>query len=126
VSLARAFPAVAASLRVIRREIADYAEGEGASPDVVAAAVLATNEAAANAIVHAYGGGDSSEELRIEASAADGLLRVIVRDTGPGFRPHRRTPGIGLGLALIAQLADDFELREGAGLEVAMAFRLGA
>jgi serine/threonine-protein kinase RsbW len=126
VPLARAFPAVAGSLRLIRRAVADFAEGEGAAPDVVAAAVLATNEAAANAIVHAYGGGAEDDVLRVEARAADGVLRVVVRDTGPGFRPRRQSPGIGLGLALIAQLADDLELREAGGLEVAMSFRLGA
>ena len=47
----------------------------------------------------------------------------MVTDTGSGFRPRRHSPGYGLGLALIAQLADEFELREDGGIEVVMRFR---
>jgi anti-sigma regulatory factor (Ser/Thr protein kinase) len=124
VELAREFPAVAASLRPIRHAVAESAAQAGGSPDTVAGAVWAANEAATNAIVHAYDGGSEEAVITLTVGAEDGWLDVVVRDAGSGFNPRRHSPGVGLGLALIAQFADEFQLREGEGTEVRMRFRL--
>jgi anti-sigma regulatory factor (Ser/Thr protein kinase) len=122
----RDFPAVAASLTTIRQAVAAYAEQAGVPPQLAARAVQAVHEAAANAVVHAYGGGDPERMVSVAADAQDGWLRVTVSDAGVGFRPSRRSPGYGLGLAIIAQLADELEIRDGAksGINVQITFRL--
>ncbi len=49
---------------------------------------------------------------------------VIVRDRGRGFAPRVDSPGLGLGLPVIAALTRRLELQEtpGGGTEVVMAF----
>jgi anti-sigma regulatory factor (Ser/Thr protein kinase) len=122
----RDFPGVAASLSSIRGAVAAYVQTAGVATPLARCAVQAVHEAAANAVVHAYGGGDESAVIRVAGGTEPGWLRFRVADTGPGFRPSRTSPGYGLGLAIIAQLADELEIRDGdrTGLTVAMAFRL--
>jgi anti-sigma regulatory factor (Ser/Thr protein kinase) len=126
VPLSREFPAVAASLASIRQAVAACARAAGASPGLTADVVLAVHEAAANAVVHAYGGGAAESVIAIEGTKGAGWLRFIVGDRGRGFRPRRSNPGYGLGLAIIAGLADELEIRDGetGGVSVRIAFRL--
>ena len=120
------FPAIASSLREIRGVVRAYAEAAGAPPAVITAAALAVNEAATNAIVHAYGGGSPEQTIKVAAELDGEWLRFVVTDRGTGLRPRRHSPGIGLGLAIIAQSADELELHEhaGSGIELRMGFRL--
>src|SRR3954451_13323739 len=104
------FPAVAASLVGIRRAVERWAGEAGASPPVVAAAVLAINEAATNAIVHAYPRGEPEQTVRVVLGTEPGWLRAVVADHGCGLRPRRNSPGYGLGFALIGQLTDELAL----------------
>jgi len=126
VDLPVAFPAVAASLTEIRSAVRACARAAGATPDVIAAAVLAVNEAATNSIVHGYAGGRSDETVQVTGEHDDGWLRFVVADTGTGLRLRRHSPGLGLGFAIIAQCADALELHEipGDRLELRLSFRL--
>ena len=62
--------------------------------------------------------------LRVEWDG--GELKVIVRDEGCGMTPRTDSPGAGLGLPLIATLADSFSVTAppGGGTEVCMTFPL--
>jgi serine/threonine-protein kinase RsbW/stage II sporulation protein AB (anti-sigma F factor) len=66
--------------------------------------------------------------MALRATVADGVLRVIVADEGRGILPRADSPGLGLGLPLIATLAESLELGTGANdqTEVCMTFRLDA
>jgi len=83
-------------------------------------------EACTNVVVHAYPGGEGPITLR--ATVVDGMLRVVVSDEGRGILPRADSPGLGLGLPLIATLAESLELGTGDDeqTEVRMSFRLGA
>jgi anti-sigma regulatory factor (Ser/Thr protein kinase) len=87
---------------------------------------LAVTEACTNVVVHAYES-DGEGPMHVEASL-DGIeeLVVIVRDEGRGIAPRTDSPGLGLGLPLIASLAESLELgRDGEQrTEVRMTFRL--
>lgn len=116
--------AVAAELSRLRHDVRTLADAAGAGrrSDPIA---QAASEAAANAIVHGYGGGDEQSVIEVTVtSEIAGVILVVVADRGTGFRPRRASPGLGLGLAVIAQLADELELHEraGGGIEVAMRF----
>jgi anti-sigma regulatory factor (Ser/Thr protein kinase) len=126
VPFARDFPAVAGSLVSIRGAVGAFAREAGASSRLAACIVQAVHEAAANAIVHGYGGGDSDRTVAVAANNGGGWLRFTIADSGRGFRPSRTSPGYGLGLAIISQLADELEIRdaEGGGLSVLVAFQL--
>ena len=126
VSVHREFPAVPPSLATVRATTRGWARDAGLAGEHVDAAVLAVHEAVVNAIVHGYDGGSAGASVRVEAETAGGCLSLTVSDRGAGFRPRRTSPGYGLGLALIAQLADDLEVRDGArsGVVVRIGFRL--
>ena len=98
-----------------------FAETHGVpSPDDVA---LAVGEACANVVIHAYVGVEPGG-LHLTAVREDGHVRILVADDGAGLRPRTDSPGLGLGLPLIAQLTDEFGVgdRDGTGTCVRMAF----
>jgi serine/threonine-protein kinase RsbW/stage II sporulation protein AB (anti-sigma F factor) len=120
--------AVPESIRAIRTAIADVAVQAGASPATVAAIRLAVSEAVTNAVRHAYDEGSVSGEIRacarVEHDGED-LLVVAVSDDGPGLRPRPDSPGLGLGLPLIAQSARSMDIINGdPGATVCMRFAL--
>jgi anti-sigma regulatory factor (Ser/Thr protein kinase) len=65
--------------------------------------VLATCEAAANAVEHAYGPADA--KFRVRARSEAGAVTVEVRDRG-AWR-DQRDPRRGRGLAVMRELMDD-------------------
>jgi anti-sigma regulatory factor (Ser/Thr protein kinase) len=126
VELPAEFPAVASSLSSVRRAVHACAQDAGASPAAVAAAVLAVNEAATNAIVHGYQGGNREQTVRVGVERDGTWLRFTVGDRGTGLNPRRHSPGVGLGFAIIAQCADELELNEDAegGIVVTIGIRM--
>src|SRR5205814_1061351 len=73
----------------------------------------AVSEAATNAVVHAYADQPEGGTVAVEAGIDDDVLWVKVCDQGRGMRPRPDSPGLGLGLPLIAQMTTDFEVHEG-------------
>jgi serine/threonine-protein kinase RsbW len=69
------------------------------------------SEATANVVVHAYRHLETPGPVRIELSQRpDGAIDVVVGDRGLGMVPRVDSPGLGLGLPLIGQLAETFLL----------------
>jgi len=92
----------------IRQAVSAFAERVGVRD--VWAVGLAVSEAVTNVVVHAYRGQDPGRiALTAEHPPDDGLV-VTVQDTGGGLAPRSDSPGLGLGLSLVAQLADAIEL----------------
>ena len=112
-------PTVLVSLRQsLRQWLADLGAEEEETYDVL----VATTEAAANSIEHAYGPGDAT--FGGEARAGEhGEIGIVVSDAG-SWRPprgHNR----GRGTLLMQELMDDFEVTTGEmGTEVRMTKRL--
>jgi serine/threonine-protein kinase RsbW/stage II sporulation protein AB (anti-sigma F factor) len=84
---------------------------------------LAVSEAATNAVVHAYRGGPIGA-ITATARVEDSRLRIVISDDGVGMAPRVDSPGFGLGLPLIAALADEVEVvsSEKGGTEVVIVF----
>jgi len=74
---------------------------------------LAVTEACTNVVRHAYFDGDGSIDVVVHAGG--GHVEVVVADEGRGTGPSPDTRGPGLGLPLIATLADSLEVQRGAG-----------
>ncbi len=79
-----------------------------------------------NAVVHAYRGRDLLGAIEVEIQRPNGYLCLRVRDHGCGLAPRVDSPGLGLGLPLIAESAALLEvLTPGdGGTELRMRFDL--
>jgi anti-sigma regulatory factor (Ser/Thr protein kinase) len=92
------------------------------------AVALAVTEAITNAVVHAYVGAAEPGEIEVVVTPMpDTGLEILVCDDGRGMVPRHDSPGVGLGLPLVATLAERFEVhaRSGGGTRVLMAFATG-
>jgi anti-sigma regulatory factor (Ser/Thr protein kinase) len=120
------WPAVPASVAEVRRAVVDFAGAHGATPAALAAIELALSEATTNAVQHAYADCDAPGPVLVTAEPADGWLRVAVQDEGAGMRPRPDSPGLGLGLPLISQMTQSFEVQQapGGGTILCMRFDL--
>ena len=65
-------------------------------------------------------------EVEVEVKRPNGYLCLLVRDHGCGLAPRTDSPGLGLGLPLIAESASSLEVRTpgGGGTEIRMRFDL--
>ena len=99
--------AEAPSVPRVRADVAAFASRHAlANPRDVA---LAVTEAATNAVVHAYRGGDSGS-MRVVACAEPTGLVVVIRDYGCGMQPNPDSPGPGLGLSVIGAIAAEMNI----------------
>jgi anti-sigma regulatory factor (Ser/Thr protein kinase) len=122
------FPAEAPAAGQARRAAAEFAAGEGADADTLAAIALCVSEAVTNAVVHAYRDQPHPGAVEIEACRPNGYLCLYVRDQGCGLMPRLDSPGLGLGLLLITRTAAAVEVRgaPAGGTELVMRFDLAA
>jgi len=110
---------------VVRHAFGGLAEALDVDEQALADIKLAITEACTNVVIHAYDDGQEGA-LEVDAAVDDRLLTVVIRDRGRGIVPRADSPGLGLGLPLIATLAESLELdSDGAEqTEVRMTFRL--
>jgi anti-sigma regulatory factor (Ser/Thr protein kinase) len=102
-------PARAENVAVVRHAFGGFAEVLTVDEQTLADIKLAVTEACTNVVVHAYDDGEPGS-LEVDASIDDGRLTVVIRDSGRGIVPRPDSPGLGLGLPLIATLAESLEL----------------
>lgn len=125
--LTQRLPARPESVAALRRAVDDYAASGGIGERQREDIALAVSEALSNAVVHAYADRDEPGHVRIDAWIGEGMLQVCVSDDGVGMTPRVDSPGLGLGLALMGQVADRLRLEDSAprpGLRVRMTFAL--
>ena len=113
------------SLVLLRHVLRGFRDAYDVHPATMDDIVLAVSEAAANVVIHAYGGRRST--MTLVASVGDGVLHTLVRDHGCGIRPPADTPVLGHGLALMDHVASSLQiLGSPAGTDVLMSFQLSA
>lgn len=101
-------PARAENVAVIRHALGGLGETLGVSDQALSDIKLAVTEACTNVVVHAYPDGEGPMEVSVELGARE--VSIVVCDEGRGILPRADSPGLGLGLPLIASLADAVEL----------------
>jgi anti-sigma regulatory factor (Ser/Thr protein kinase) len=123
----RMVPAAPDAIGSLRRELRRWARRQGASPPVQANVALAFSEACTS-IIGADGARDPDEgPLMLQASVADDELRVRVSHRSRGVPSPPMGVGYGFGLALMARICDQFEVRrreDRPGTELLMVFSL--
>ena len=120
-----ALPARATNIAVVRHAFWALGEACALDEEILSNIRLAVTEACSNVVVHAYP--DEHEGLlEVAATLQADKLEVVVRDEGPGISPRPDSPGLGLGLPLIASLTESVQLGrdEDERTEVRMTFPL--
>jgi serine/threonine-protein kinase RsbW len=117
-------PARPENVAVIRHVLGAFAEALQLPADLVEDMRLAVTEACTNVVRHAYhDGGQGPIDVVIRPNGD--RLDLIVSDRGAGIGPSPDLAGPGLGLPLIAALADHVEIEHApsSGSRLAMSFR---
>jgi|tagenome__1003787_1003787.scaffolds.fasta_scaffold20289389_2 anti-sigma regulatory factor (Ser/Thr protein kinase) len=120
----RTWDAVPGSLTAIRHAVTEFALAVGASRRTRDAVALAVSEAVSNSVIHGYLETEPGCIL-VTASLLDpDRLQIVVADDGSGLKPRLDSPGLGLGLPVIAELTDrvDFDGNGTPGTVVTMEF----
>jgi anti-sigma regulatory factor (Ser/Thr protein kinase) len=121
ISFEARIPGTPLGVRMLRREMAGIAKDCGMDAEGIADVRLAVTEAATNAVIHAYAKAEG--ELSVTAAMQDGELAIVVGDTGPGLVERRDSPGLGVGLSVIASVAERLKIvSHPGGTEIHMAF----
>ncbi|PSL53103.1 anti-sigma regulatory factor (Ser/Thr protein kinase) [Saccharothrix carnea] len=109
------FPAQPGQLSAVRARLDAWLAAEGLSEDDRYDLLVAVNEAASNAIEHAYGPGEHGL-VHIDAHARpDGSVRVVVADRGGWRVPPPTLTARGRGLLLMRENVDEVLVDRGAG-----------
>jgi anti-sigma regulatory factor (Ser/Thr protein kinase) len=100
-------PARPENIAVVRHVIGAFAEAVGLAGPTIDDMRLAVTEACTNVVRHAY---ENDGHIEIVIRPEGDAVTVIVSDDGRGIGPSPDVAGPGLGLPLIAALADRFEI----------------
>ena len=115
-------PADPDGVAAVRRAITAQARELGADEPTARRVALAVSEAVTNAVLHAFPGEPGTVEASI--SREDDLLEIVVADDGQGLQSRSDSPGLGMGLGIIAEVTERLAIdaRPGRGTRVQMWF----
>jgi anti-sigma regulatory factor (Ser/Thr protein kinase) len=109
-SFAAFLPPVLVELSRLRAQIGTWLLSVGCDDEVTADIVLATSEAAANAIEH--GASEAQRAVSVVGRVVDGVVSIVIRDHGrwrePGPPANR-----GRGLSIMRRLMDGVTVEPG-------------
>ena len=111
-TLALNAPAEPASVPLLRCRVVRFLAANNVCVERTEDIRLAVSEALSNAVLHAYCGASEPGDLEVSAVRADGSIEVVVRDRGSGMAPRPDSPGLGLGLPVIAQTTDGYDIEQ--------------
>jgi len=115
-------PARPENIAVVRHMLGAVGQAIELSPAVVDDLRRAVTEACTNVVRHAYPGRSGTLDVVVRPEGE--RLEVTVADSGRGMGPSPDRRGPGLGLPLIAALADSFDIDESvpSGSRLVMSF----
>jgi serine/threonine-protein kinase RsbW len=116
-------PACPDQVAPVRRAVEELAAQDRFDEAQTNSVVLAVSEAAANVVLHAYRDRSVPGVLRLSAQLGESGLVVEVCDEGRGIAARADSPGMGMGLALIAALSRTVDIHSTRrGTRVSMSF----
>lgn len=104
------WPAVAESVPAARHAVLHYLRAVETADPPLSDVGLAVSEAVTNAVVHGYLDREPGD-VRVQIEFTSDELELVVEDDGSGMCPRPDSPGLGLGLPVIASLAERFDTR---------------
>jgi anti-sigma regulatory factor (Ser/Thr protein kinase) len=119
--------ATPAAVPTLRGAMADFLDSAGIGEPLMTSAKLAVSEAVTNAVMHAYVDAPQPGAVSVDATVDGDSLLVEVADEGSGMMPRLDSPGLGVGLPLIAGTTDTLDIDNAplGGTVLRMSFRIG-
>lgn len=120
----------AANVGPLRRACAAFARDHGFSESRADDVELAVAEALNNVVTHAYRYAAQPGAMTVIATCVENAILVTVADQGAGYSIRGDSPGAGMGMFLIRELADSVEVTGnpeagGRGMMMKMCFAPG-
>jgi anti-sigma regulatory factor (Ser/Thr protein kinase) len=120
-------PAIVESVPRARRAVVEAARAAGAGERVLADVALAVSEACTNVVEHAYRERPEPGTLSVCVQQHGSALAIVVSDEGSGVSPRDDSPGLGMGMALMAAVADGLQIdHDGVATRLHLTFELTA
>lgn len=120
----RSWPADSEQLAVIRRELSEWLAPLALTEEETADVVLAVDEAAANAVRHAYGP-DESGAVELTLWTEPGTLSIEVVDHGSWRPPVEQPDEGGRGIPLMSSMSESVLIHyDGRGSRVLLRHRI--
>jgi len=118
--------AIPAAVPTLRGAMAEFLVAAGIGEPLMTSAKLAVSEAVTNAVMHAYVDAPQPGAVSVDAKLDGDSLLVEVADEGSGMMPRLDSPGLGVGLPLIAGTTDTLDIDNLAdgGTVLRMSFRI--
>jgi anti-sigma regulatory factor (Ser/Thr protein kinase) len=118
--------AVPGSVPALRRQVVAFAARHRVAEPPLEDLRLAVSEALTNVVLHGYRHTQEPGAVDVTATVGADSVEVVVGDEGLGMSPRSDSPGAGLGLPLIARLAQRMEIRprHPRGTEIRLCFEL--
>lgn len=119
------FRAVSEDVGRMRRAAIAFLSAAGVGDAAASDIGLAISESVTNVVQHAYVGSEPGP-VRLRVAVRPPGVEVIVQDEGSGLMPRADSPGLGLGLPILATITARVEMRErpGGGTQLGMWFSL--
>jgi anti-sigma regulatory factor (Ser/Thr protein kinase) len=126
VHMAHRFRAHAAAVADARHAALAFARDHAVPAERLDAIALAVSEATTNVVMHAYRDREDPGTFTLGLDLEGANLLIDVRDEGLGMGPRIDSPGLGLGLPIIANVSDGFAVApsERGGTWLSMRFDL--
>jgi anti-sigma regulatory factor (Ser/Thr protein kinase) len=108
-----------------RHDVARHISQAGVTDNQLDRIRLAVSEAVTNSVRHAYP--QTPGPVQVTTTTVHDELWILVADEGCGHQTQSPDPGLGWGLALMAEACDEFTLteRSAGGTEARMRFDIG-
>jgi serine/threonine-protein kinase RsbW len=106
-------PARAELLGDVREGLRQWMVALGLTSDQEDVIILCVDEAASNAVEHAYAGGTGTIDIQAAKTVSPCTVRVTVSDRGAWRKPSKGPIDRGRGLALIRGLTGQFDMHMG-------------
>ena len=119
------WPAVAESVGTARHSVLAHLSAAQTSDPPLSDIGLAVSEAVTNVVHHAYVGREPGP-VRVRVVFRPPEIEVMVQDEGSGMVPRPDSPGLGLGMPLIATVSERFDVQAppGGGTRLCIWFSL--
>jgi anti-sigma regulatory factor (Ser/Thr protein kinase) len=119
------WPAVPENVPTARHAVLAHLRTAKTSDPPLSDIGLVVSEAVTNVVHHAYVDGEPGP-VRVRVETRLDEVELMVQDEGSGMVPRPDTPGLGLGLPLIATVSErlDVQARDGGGTRLCVWFAL--